>query len=319
MCKRSGAFWIAVLAATVACCLAVASADDEPKQTPRPSEPKGAVMAYVNGKAIGMETLYDLLLRARGLEMAQALIADELVRQAAQKAKVTITDADVEAEMVLSLERIFGEVPTGEQRERMLQQFLLRFKVSHAQWLLSMRRNAYVRKLAEPKVTVSEAEIQEEFGRQFGRKVEVRHIQTESLNRAQEVLKKLEAGENFEKLAFQYSTNASGKSGGKLPPIGPKTVGVLPAIRQAALAMRAVGEISDPVRVGTSFHILALVKIIPPQSAKLADVRDALKASLRRRKLMMLRQQILQDLIRSAKVEFVDPVLRSQSQKGSGP
>ncbi len=286
---------------------------------PAASQPVGtpgrnqAVMAYINGKPIYMETLHDLLLRSHGLPAAQQLIGLELVRQEAQKANITITDEDVQEEIDRKLKQTFGEALAGEQRERLLKQFLERLKYPRPQWEMRMRMNAYLTKLASPRITVSDTELRDEFGRQFDRRVVVRHIETATLIRAQQVLKELEAGADFAKLAFRHSTNPSGKNGGLLPPIGAKTVGVPRAVKQVALAMKSVGEISDPVQIGTTFHILKLDKIIPPQNVRLADVKDKLEKDIRERKLRQLQSWILVDLVRKAKIEYADPILKAKA------
>jgi len=330
MCKRLVTLWIAALSAAVGCngtnvepASPPAGGAESPDSTAASAAPDDgaaagkdrAVMAYVNGKPIYMETLQKLLLRSHGLKSANQLIGLELVRQAAEKANITITDRDVENEIDRKLKQAFGEVLAGEQRERMLKQLLTRFNIPRPQWELSARMNAYLAKLAAPRITVSDTELRDEFGRQFDRKVVVSHIETATLIRAQQVLKDLEAGADFAKLAFKHSTNPSGKNGGLLPPIGAKTEGVPRAIKQVALAMKSVGELSDPIQVGTTFHILKLEKIIPPQNARLADVKDKLDKDIRERKLRQLQPQILRELIGKTRVEFADPILKGQSDK----
>lgn len=275
-------------------------------------------MAYVNGVPLGMDRLYEILLRSHGLEASQRLIAAEVVRQAARREGISIDDADIREETDRTLERIFGTVETSEQRERMLEQFLERFDLTYEQWRLTVRINAYLTKLAAPQVTVSDRELRDEFNRQYERKVVIRHIQTPTLSQAQEILRKLEAGADFESLAFRYSTNATGQDGGLLPAVGPNTAGVPPAIRQAALAMNSVGEISEPVQVGTTYHVLRLEEIIPPQDVEFDAVREQVAASVRARKLDELKVQLRRELFAQARVEYVHPTLeglRAQAER----
>ena len=285
-----------------------------------PAATKKPVMAYVNGQAIYMDTLHEILVRSNGMQIAQQLVSTELVLQEAKKRKITITEEDVLKENDLALKQVFGEAPAPDQRERLLQQFFLRFKVTHQQWELTMRRNAYLAKLAEPQITVSQEELRDEFSRRYGRSVEVRHIQTASLEAAQRVrTEAMKPGADFAKLAFRYSTNESGKSGGLLPAISKNTPGVLPAIRRAALTMKNVGEISEPIMAGTTFHILKLEKIIPVKDVEFADEKEKLTATVREGKAMMLKQKILLDLFKKAKIEYADPILKSQAEKEPEP
>jgi len=276
----------------------------------------GEVMAYVNGKPIYMSQLHEFLVRGYGRQVAQELIAYELVRQEAVRCKVTVSDADVQAEHDETLKRMFGQVEQAEQREGLLEQFLARNKISRRQWDTTMRRNALLRKLAEGRAVVTEAELRDEFARQYGRKVVVRHIQSPSLHEAQEILKALAGGADFATLARQRSVNPSSRNGGLLPPITDKTQAVAPAIRQAAMAMKKKGELSEPIQVVTAFHVLKLERIIEPENVKFDEVKDKLSALVRARQVRFIRQQILQDLIiqaeRKSGIVYVNPILKAQ-------
>ena len=279
----------------------------------------GAVMAYVNDQPIYMAELNRLLICGYGMAVAQQLIANELVRQQAGRQNVTVSEADLEAEHDQTLRSMFGTVDDPNQRERLLEQLLTRNRVSQEQWRLTMRRNALLGKLAEKQLTVTEDDLKEEFGRQHERKVEVQHIQTASLADAQEVLRKLASGEAFAAMVAKHSIGPSARDGGMLAPFGAKDTGTPPAIREAALAMKKVGEVSDPIQIGTAFHLIKLVRTIEPKDVKFEDVKGALLAAVRARKTKSLQQDLLQILIRGARVQYVSPILKSQADKGSQP
>ena len=195
-------------------------------------------------------------------------------------------------------------------------------KVSRTQWQIAMRRSATLRKLAEQEATVTDQEVRDEFNVQFGQKVVVRHIQTATLTKAQELLTRLYGEKaDFTDLARRHSTHPSAKDGGLLPPISRRgaDVSIPPAIRQAALAMKKVGEYSDPIQTGTSFHILKLEEIIEPQNVKFEDARDQLRGALLERNILVLQPKILQRLIQKANIEYVHPVLKRQDADGRQP
>lgn len=294
-----------------------------PAMTPGDDRTRSAdapVMVRVNGRPLYMDELHEILVRTHGLPVARQLISTEVVRREAAKLKITITDADVQRENGVALREAFGVLPEPDQRERMLREFLDRFKVSRNRWKMTMRRNAYLAKMAEPRVQVGEDEIEDEFGRLYGRGVIVRDIQTTSLAAAQRVRREaILPGADFAKLAFKHSVNKSGKKGGLLPPITEKTEGVIPALRRAAMAMKNIGEVSDPIMVGSSFHILYLEEVIPPKDVEFADVKDEIAAGVRQNKAMFLKQEILRELFAKAKIEFVDATLKKQSAEEEGP
>ena len=277
-------------------------------------------MAMVNGESIYMDELNDLLVRGHGLPMARQLIANELVRQAAEKQNITITDQDVQTAKDRALQQIFGDAAKGEQRQKLLAQFLDRYNVSARQWTLTMRRNVRLAKLAEPRVSINEQELSEAFGDKYGRKVVVRHIQTASLADAQRILSELDGGADFVELARSESTNqATAKNGGLLEPIGIKQPNIPPALRQVALELKTQGQRSEPVQVGTTFHLLELVSVIEPKDVKFEDVKHQLTAELRDRKLRTMQQRVFRELIAAAKIDYVNPHIKEQADMAEGP
>jgi foldase protein PrsA len=283
---------------------------------PKPAQPGRPVMAYVNGEPVYMDQLNQLLISGYGMVVAQQLVANELVRQEAQRKGLTVTDAEVEAEHQRYMDSLFPTVTEANQRQRLLEQLLKKNNVSQDQWNLTMRRNTLLAKVAENQVQVAEEEVKEEFGRQYERKVRVQHIQTANLADAQKVLKDLADGAEFTALVNKYSIGPTADKAGLLEPFGTKDTGTPPALRQVAMGMKKVAEVSDPIQVGTAFHILKLLAIIEPDNVKYEDVRAALAAEVRKRKAVALQQDILQILIRGGKLQYVDPILKSQADRG---
>ena len=290
----------------------------QPQQPAVPVDPKtnpqgtSAVMAMVNGKPIYMSRLHEVLIDAHGMEMAWQLVATEVIRQELQRKGFSIAAGDVLAENDNSLKEVFGEGFNPVEREKLLGQLLGKRGISRRQWDLTISRNAMLRKLAEPRVKVTDKDLKAQFAEQFGRRVVARHIQTESLAQAQMVLTKLrEPKADFAQIAWKYSRNRTAKKGGKLPAIGALTPPEIPtALRKAAMAMEKVGQISQPIQVGTVYHILLLEKVIPPRTEKFEAVKDKLRATIRTRRVNMIRQQILRDLLAKAKIVYTHPSLR---------
>ena len=287
-------------------------ADAAPPAAEAAKEAAGDVMAVVNGKPLPMATLNGLLVQIHGMAIAQQLIANEVVRQAAADEGLSVTDADIAAENQRTLGRIFGQVSGEADRERLLGQLLAQKGVSREQWNMTMRRNAVLRKLAQREVAVTPDDLREQFAEQYGRKVVVRHIQTASLADAEDVYRKLCDGADFAELAQKRSTNASARTGGLLPPIGARAVGLPPAMRELALSLKKPGELSDPIQIGTTFHVLKLERIIEPRDVKFEDVKADLETEIRDQKIAAMQQGILLRLLDSAEIQFVNPILKAQ-------
>ncbi len=84
-------------------------------------------------------------------------------------------------------------------------------------------------------------------------KIKAKHILVEQEFEAQDLLKKISAGESFESLAQAFSQCPSGKEGGDLGAFG-KGQMVQP-FSDVAFSLN-VGEISEPVRTQFGYHLI---------------------------------------------------------------
>jgi peptidyl-prolyl cis-trans isomerase C len=88
---------------------------------------------------------------------------------------------------------------------------------------------------------------------QFAKKIKASHILVNHEYEAQDILKKLERGESFEKLAKDFSLCSSSAEGGLL---GEFSRGkMVPSFEKVAFALE-VGEISKITRTQFGFHII---------------------------------------------------------------
>lgn len=100
----------------------------------------------------------------------------------------------------------------------------------------------------------------------------VDRTQAEALQRIQLVHKKAVAGEDFAKLADEYSDDPSAeKNSGDLGEFGRKQMA--PAFERAAFALENPGDISEPVRTSFGYHVIKLnakhpLRKIPFEEAK---------------------------------------------------
>lgn len=113
----------------------------------------------------------------------------------------------------------------------------------------------------------------------------VRHILVADLTTAQEVLEKLDAGEDFSTLLSQYGTDPGMEtepfaSLGYLVGPYPSKVDYLPQFKEAALALTEVGQYSGIVETESGFHILRLESRLPGGIKPLSQVYDAIRAML---------------------------------------
>lgn len=99
--------------------------------------------------------------------------------------------------------------------------------------------------------------------------------------RAEAILARINAGEDFEELAKSESDDSfSGENGGDLDWF---TRGVMdPDFEDAAFALQSVGDISDVVRSEFGFHIIKLTDVKPESVEPLETVREDIEQQLKR-------------------------------------
>ncbi len=86
-----------------------------------------------------------------------------------------------------------------------------------------------------------------------GGKIKASHILVDKFSRAQELFEDIQAGENFENLARQFSTCSSRKKGGNL---GEFSKGdMVPEFWNACTKLK-ISEISQPVKSKFGYHVI---------------------------------------------------------------
>jgi foldase protein PrsA len=283
----------------------------------RGGEPHHEPIARVNDHPIARRRVVDLLLQSHGVGILEQLIVlDEAERLAAKKG-LTVSQADVDREYELALRRLtdpLSSMTSGpfdrEAAERTLEAVLADRNISREEFLIGMRRHAYLRRIVESEQVLTEEQLRAEFERSFGRRVQVRHIQLATPRQIDSVRQRLAAGDKFAELARAYSANTvSAPAGGLLEPFSPDDQDVPASFRQAAFALRPP-EVSDAIRVGEWYHILQLEKVIPAEDVDFEQVRGEVERKLRYRLTEPAMQRLYERLFREANIDIHDPVLK---------
>lgn len=280
-------------------------------------------VATVDGQPITRKALFDILIDSHGAEVLQQMIILQVAKQETQRRGLRVTQADVDAEFDDALNRIAadagmtGEYATDKNKRAALQQVLDERRISMAEFKLGMERNAYLRKLVEKDLRVTEETLREEFARTYGERVQVAHIQIDqhdsrTLNT---VVDLLNHGADFGDIARQYSVNAeTAARGGEMEPFTFNDPNIPPALREAAFSLKE-GGVSNPVLAGQYFHILKLLRRIPTTGARFEDVRDEIEKSVRQRATPQAMSRLAMDLYKQAKVTVLDGALRAKYQE----
>lgn len=132
--------------------------------------------------------------------------------------------------------------------------------------------------------------------------VKLRLISTKDEKKAQDILSRIKAGEDFGDLAYKMSEdNYRVKSGD----IGYMHKGrMLPEIEEAAFKLK-VGEMSDLIKAENNWYIIKLEDKKPEHQLSFEEVKDKLKKELETTRAQELKEAWITDLRAKAKIEIL--------------
>lgn len=242
------------------------------------------------------------------------MIDDQLIRRAATRAHLTVSDEDVD-EFIGRMASERGATP--EQIYAALQQE----GVSRTEYRSYMESEVLQLRVLQGRVrgriNITDADLQQAYRRAVreaaGQQVPtVAHVlvafaddatpeQVEAARaRAADVTRRARAGEDFGALARQHSDDtASRESGGVLGEVQP---GSLTEEIDAAITALAAGAVSDPVRGPSGWHVIRLVSRRAVEPPPFASVRDRLYAALVNREMLRQRGIYLRELRRTVTI-----------------
>lgn len=169
--------------------------------------------------------------------------------------------------------------------------------------------SAFLRKYVGTHLTVTDEEIKEYYQQNLYKfasppKVKARHILLRNRKEAEQVLAKLRAGEDFAKLAKEYSIDLpTAREGG--------TMGImekgkaLPELDRALFIMN-VGEKSDIVETRFGFHILTVDEIITTQYRPIDEVSESIKKAITLQKEAEAFEEMYANMAKKAKIEIFE-------------
>jgi peptidyl-prolyl cis-trans isomerase C len=140
--------------------------------------------------------------------------------------------------------------------------------------------------------------------------VKARHILVKTKEEAQDIIKQLDGGGDFEKLASEKTNDPSGKtSGGDLGWFGPGQM--VPEFDKAAFALNAGQYTKEPVQTQFGWHVIKVEDKRVKQPPAFEQVKDQVRSLLLREKYFALVKQVRD----AAKVEIADPELKKSVEQ----
>ncbi|HEY3244543.1 MAG TPA: peptidylprolyl isomerase [Phycisphaerae bacterium] len=294
-------------------------------------------IAVVDGQPVARRRVIELLLRGHGVGILEQFIVHDAALRVADQKGLTITPADIRLERDRTLARLVDvKNPSdlsSDQRaaaENLLREVLARQNISDREFELGLERNAALRKIVGHDMHFGDGDLQAEFERNYGERVEIRHIQVRTPREANDVLERLNADADFAELARAYSADsASSGKGGRLPVFSRNDQNVPQTLREAAFKLEP-GTTSKPIRVrhdlgtGTALaddewlHIIRVERRLPASEIDWQSIRPELEQRLAARLVEPAMEELHRTLFMQAKIEIRDPVLREEFERKHG-
>jgi parvulin-like peptidyl-prolyl isomerase len=203
-----------------------------------------------------------------------SLIRAEILTQAAADRDIQVT-----AEQMSEQREVLVESAGGKEQ---LDQALADANVSASEFETSIVEQAAIQAAISDELAseVSDEQVRAQFSEdpqgQYGEKVEVRHILTETEEEAQEALERIESGEEFSEVAKDMSKDpGSAEQGGELGAVAKGTT--VPAFDEAAFEAEE-GELVGPVQTDFGYHVLEVTGRV--EGAEFAEVEDEIRLQL---------------------------------------
>jgi parvulin-like peptidyl-prolyl isomerase len=282
------------------------AAAEQDKPLPRVERPQHDVMALVNGKDISRRDLIDACVQRYGEDVLESLVNKRLITNHCVKRNITVTDAEISAEI-----------------DRMAK----RFQLGREQWLQMLEKERGVtaqeyardivwptlalRKLADAQLQVTQEEIDRAYEQEFGEMIRARLIAVRDPQKAAKLHAAVTANpDDFARLAIENSEDVNSASlGGMIQPIrrniGDKSV-------EAEAFRLQPGQVSSVIQVGGQCVILKCDERIAPRAVPKAEVHDRIVERIKEEKLREAATGIFAAVQKTATIQNVynNPELR---------
>ena len=253
----------------------------------------GDVVVKSEAGDITKDDLYNAMKDKAGQSVLQELIYSKVLSD-----KYEVTDKEVDAKV-------------KEMKDQLGENFEMALLQSGFEDEAALKETLKTNLLIEKAVVkdISDEDVKKYYEENYKPEIKARHILVADEAKAKEIKAKLDAGEDFAKLAKENSTDTqSAEQGGDLGWFGAGKM--VPAFEEAAYKLK-VNEISQPVKSDYGYHIIQVTDKKEKQSFE--EVKDEMKEQL---KLSILNdstkiQQIIDNELKDAKVEIKDKDLEA--------
>ncbi len=241
------------------------------------------------------------------------LIARELLYQESKRKGITVDKTEVEKQIADLKKKFPNEQAFTDTLKKMhLTKDSLKTQVEEGMAIQKLVDKEFIKK-----TVVTDAEAKKYYDEhpdlfKQPERIRARHIliklsqnatkeeKEKAKKKIMEIQKKLKKGEDFAKLAKEYSEGPSGKNGGDL---GYFSKGqMVQSFEQAAFSLKP-GQVSDIVQTRYGYHLIKVVDRKPETTVAFKDVKDQLEEYLKQEKVQKEVQQHVEALKKQASIK----------------
>ena len=147
---------------------------------------------------------------------------------------------------------------------------------------------------------VTDADLKAEYDTPVAgmpKEYKARHILVDKKETAESIIRELQAGGDFSKIAAKESKDSSGKAGGDLGWFSPQSM--VKPFSDAVMALEKGKYTTTPVQSEFGWHVIILDDVRSPEAPKFEDVKPQVEMFVQRKKL----QEYLDGLRKAAKIQ----------------
>lgn len=278
------------------------------------------VAAIVNNQKVMIAQVAAECVKRHGSTVLEGEINRKLLTQALAKAKKTVTQEDLDAEVnraaiAYGFVRADGKGDTTAWIESVLAEGVATKEIYYRD---SVWPSVALAKLVEGTVSVTEDDLREGYESNYGPRVEILAIVLSDQRTAQKIwdmARNNPTEEFFGGLAEQYSIEPVSQSNfGKVPPL--RKFGGQPALEKEAFSLKP-GELSGIVATGDKFIVMRCQGFTEPVVADFNAVREELTLMITEKKNRLAMAQLFDKLKQNAQVDNFFEVAKRSSKVAS--
>ncbi len=227
-------------------------------------------VAMLDGQAITLRMMQERLFEHAGAETLRELQLERALQNALKDKNLLIEDEAIKLEEDVLLQQL----STSEDSARSLLSDLRSSEgLGPVRYRALLWRNAALRALVQDDIVISEPLLERLHRMQHGPRIVIRLIVVSTLQEAEELHARVEAGESFGQLAATRSIDSSRDRGGLLAPISLEDP-TWPAALRTALEGAAPNQLTEILFLDDRFAIAHVDSVVTADGLSLESNRD---------------------------------------------